>query len=240
MRPNAAHVLVSGANGFPGFLDSTARTWSRGSTALYGDVELRDSGGWWTVDDALRFEHFQVFGNTGQGKLSAPHGLTGAMSVRGGVNSGLHASTPAQRNTLNVQTTIDPTTLRLVDRANVPSSFRATEPKGETVRLTSQAKSEDVLQVARHAHPPRYEPEFAGCHYLPKLDTIEIMGRITGSMTSRRLAYAAPTAYDMGAPSGCASVSGDLHCPTDVSIVLRPIGPITYDRHSWFKKRTTR
>lgn len=221
-------------------MDYTAGTWSRRSTALYGDLELRDPGGRWAVDDALRFEHFEVFGNTGQGKLSGRYGLTGATSVRGGVRSGLRASTAVQQNTLNVQTTIDPKTVRLVGRANVPSSFGATEPRGETIGLTSQAKSEDVLQVARHTHPPRYETEFVGCHHLRKLDTIEIMARSTGRMTSKRVAYPAPTAYGVGAPSGCARDSGDLHCPTYMSIVLRPIGSITYDRHSWFKKRTTR
>ena len=128
--PYAAQGFVSGSNGFPGFPDYTAGTWSRSSTALYGDVELRDPGERWTVGGALRFEHFDVFGNTVNGKLSGRYGLTGAISVRGGLSTGFRAPTPAQQNTLNVQTTIDPETLQLVDSANVPSTFRAAELKG--------------------------------------------------------------------------------------------------------------
>ena len=128
--PYAAQGFVSGSNGFPGFPDFTAGTWSRNSTALYGDVELRDPGERWTVGGALRFEHFDVFGNTLNGKLSGRYGLTGAVSVRGGISTGFRAPTPGQQNTLNVQTTIDPETLQLVDSANVPSTFRAAELKG--------------------------------------------------------------------------------------------------------------
>ena len=128
--PYAEQGFVSGSNGFPGFPDYTAGTWSRNSTALYGDVELRDPGERWTVGGALRFEHFDVFGNTVNGKLSGRYGLTGAVSVRGGISTGFRAPTPGQQNTLNVQTTIDPETLQLVDSANVPSTFRAAELKG--------------------------------------------------------------------------------------------------------------
>ncbi|MDE0394089.1 MAG: TonB-dependent receptor [Gammaproteobacteria bacterium] len=128
--PYAAQGFVSGSNGFPGFPDYTAGTWSRNSIALYGDVELRDPGERWTVGGALRFEHFDVFGNTVNGKLSGRYGLTGAVSVRGGISTGFRAPTPGQQNTLNVQTTIDPETLQLVDSANVPSTFRAAELKG--------------------------------------------------------------------------------------------------------------
>ena len=128
--PYAEQGFVSGSNGFPGFPDYTAGTWSRSSTALYGDVELRDPGERWTVGGALRFEHFDVFGNTVNGKLSGRYGLTGAVSVRGGISTGFRAPTPGQQNTLNVQTTIDPETLQLVDSANVPSTFRAAELKG--------------------------------------------------------------------------------------------------------------
>ncbi|MDE0082223.1 MAG: TonB-dependent receptor [Gammaproteobacteria bacterium] len=128
--PYAGQGFVSGSNGFPGFPDYTAGTWSRNSTALYGDVELRDPGERWTVGGALRFEHFDVFGNTVNGKLSGRYGITGAVSVRGGISTGFRAPTPGQQNTLNVQTTIDPETLQLVDSANVPSTFRAAELKG--------------------------------------------------------------------------------------------------------------
>ena len=128
--PYAAQGFVSGSNGFPGFPDYTAGAWDRSNVALYGDLELRDPGDRWTVGGALRFEHFDLFGSTTNGKLSARFALTDTVSVRGGVSTGFRAPTPGQQNTLNVQTTIDPKTLQLVDSANVPSTFLAAELKG--------------------------------------------------------------------------------------------------------------
>ena len=128
--PYAAQGFVSGSNGFPGFPDYTAGAWSRSNVALYGDLELRDPDGGWTVGGALRFEHFDLFGATTNGKLSARYALSGAVAVRGGVSTGFRAPTPGQQNTLNVQTTLDPDTLQLVDSANVPSTFRAAQLRG--------------------------------------------------------------------------------------------------------------
>ena len=84
----------------------------------------------WTVGGALRVERFDVFGATANGKLSARYALAGAVSVRGGVSTGFRAPTPGQQNTFNVQSTIDPTTLDLVDSATVPSTFRAAQLRG--------------------------------------------------------------------------------------------------------------
>ena len=128
--PYAAQGFVSGSNGFPGFPDYTAGAWNRSNVALYGDLELQGPGDRWTVGGALRFEHFDLFGSTTNGKLSARLGLSDTISVRGGASTGFRAPTPGQQNTLNVQTTIDPKTLQLVDSANVPSTFRAAELKG--------------------------------------------------------------------------------------------------------------
>ena len=128
--PYAAQGFVSGSNGFPGFPDYTEGAWNRSNVALYGDLELRGPGEGWTVGGAVRFEHFDLFGSTTNGKLSARYGLTDTISVRGGVSTGFRAPTPGQQNTLNVQTTIDPKTLQLVDSANVPSTFRAAELRG--------------------------------------------------------------------------------------------------------------
>ena len=128
--PYAAQGFVSGSNGFPGFPDYTAGSWNRSNVALYGDLELRDPDGGWTVGGAVRFERFDIFGSTTNGKLSARYGLTDEVSVRGGISTGFRAPTPGQQNTLNVQTTIDPETLQLVDSANVPSTFRAAQLRG--------------------------------------------------------------------------------------------------------------
>ena len=128
--PYAAQGFVSGSNGFPGFPDYTAGTWNRANTAVYGDLELRAPDGRWTVGGALRFERFDVFGDTTNGKLSARYALTDTVSVRGGVSTGFRAPTPGQQNVFNVQSTINPETLDLVDSATVPSTFRAAQFRG--------------------------------------------------------------------------------------------------------------
>ena len=128
--PYAAQGFVSGSNGFPGFPDYTAGTWNRSNAALYGDLEVRDRDDRWSLGGALRFEHFDLFGATTNGKLSARVALSPIVALRGGISTGFRAPTPGQQHTLNVQTTIDPETLQLVDSANVPSTFRAAELRG--------------------------------------------------------------------------------------------------------------
>ena len=128
--PYAAQGFVSGSNGFPGFPDYTAGTWTRANVALYGDVELREPDDRWTVGGALRVERFDVFGATTNGKVSARYGLTGELAVRGGISSGFRAPTPGQQNTFNVQSTINPETLDLVDSATVPSTYLAAQLRG--------------------------------------------------------------------------------------------------------------
>ena len=128
--PFAAQGFVSGSNGFAGFPDYTAGTWTRANVALYGAVELGNPDDRWTVGGALRVERFDVFGATANGKLSARYGLGDAVSVRGGASTGFRAPTPGQQNTFNVQSTINPKTLDLVDSATVPSTFRAAQLQG--------------------------------------------------------------------------------------------------------------
>ena len=98
--------------------------------AVYGDLELRGRDDRWSFGGALRMEHFDLFGATTNGKISARYALTPFVALRGGVSTGFRAPTPGQQHTLNVQTTIDPETLQLVDSANVPSTFRAATLRG--------------------------------------------------------------------------------------------------------------
>ena len=128
--PYAAQGFVSGSNGFPGFPDYTAGAWNRSNRAVYGDLELRGRDNRWSFGGALRLEHFDLFGATTNGKISARYALNPFVALRGGVSTGFRAPTPGQQHTLNVQTTIDPETLQLVDSANVPSTFLAATLRG--------------------------------------------------------------------------------------------------------------
>ena len=127
--PYAAQGFVPASNGFPGFADYTAGTWTRGNVAVYGDIELRRPDERWSIGGAIRVERFDLFGATANGKLSMRYGLSETVSVRGGVSSGFRAPTPGQQNTINVQTTLNDQ-LELTDSATVPSTFAAAARHG--------------------------------------------------------------------------------------------------------------
>ena len=127
--PYAAQGFVPASNGFPGFADYTAGTWNRNNVAFYGDVELRGRDDRWSVGGAVRVEHFDIFGATTNGKLSARIGMSDIVSLRGGVSTGFRAPTPGQQNTINVQTTLNDQ-LELTDSGTVPSTFAAAERHG--------------------------------------------------------------------------------------------------------------
>ncbi len=103
--PYAAQGFSSGSNGFNGYrADTTAGQWSRSNTAVYGDLEFDDPAGRWTLGTAARFENFQDFGSTLNGKVSMLVALNDAFSLRSAVSTGFRAPTPGQQNAFNVTT----------------------------------------------------------------------------------------------------------------------------------------
>ena len=103
--PYAEQGFSSGSNGFNGYRpDTTAGAWSRTSMALYGDAEISAPSGAWDLGSALRFEHFDDFGSTLNGKVAFRRVLTEDLSVRAAVSTGFRAPTPGQQNTFNVTT----------------------------------------------------------------------------------------------------------------------------------------
>ena len=127
--PYAAQGFSSGSNGFNGYrADTTAGSWSRSNVAVYGDLEFTDPGGRWTVDTAVRFENFEDFGATTNGKLAARVELTDAFSLRAAVSSGFRAPTPGQQNAFNVTTAfIDG---QLTNNGVVPSTSAVAVARG--------------------------------------------------------------------------------------------------------------
>ena len=104
--PYAAQGFSSGSNGFNGYrADTTAGVWSRNNIAVYGDIEFSAPAGRWTIDTAIRFEHFDDFGSTTNGKIAGRFEFNEVFSVRGAVSSGFRAPTPGQQNAFNVTTT---------------------------------------------------------------------------------------------------------------------------------------
>lgn len=102
--PYAVQGFSSGSNGFNGYrADTTAGSWGRNNVAAYGDVEFSQPGRW-TFGTAIRFENFDDFGSTVNGKVSGRVKLTDVLAVRGAVSTGFRAPTPGQQNAFNVTT----------------------------------------------------------------------------------------------------------------------------------------
>ncbi len=106
----------AGSNGFFGYGPLAAGTWNRDNVAAYGDVEMNDVDGEWTLGGALRVEHFEDFGTTTNGKVSARFAF-----VRASVSSGFRAPTPGQQNGFNISTQFDPAIGDLVNNGVIPS-----------------------------------------------------------------------------------------------------------------------
>ncbi len=102
--PYAAQGFSSGSNGFNGYrADTTAGTWGRSNVAVYGDVEFAQAGRW-TLGTALRFENFEDFGSTLNGKVSGRLQVNDLVALRAAVSTGFRAPTPGQQNAFNVTT----------------------------------------------------------------------------------------------------------------------------------------
>ena len=91
---------------------------------------MRGNVGKWAVATAARFEDFEDFGATLNGKLAGRYQLTQDWALRGSVSSGFRAPTPGQQNAFNVSTRYD---LRLMDLVNdgiIPSTSRVAHLRG--------------------------------------------------------------------------------------------------------------
>ena len=132
--PYAAQGFSSGSNGFNGYrADVAAGTWNRRNVAVYGDLELHDPGGRWTLGGAARVESFDTFGTTMNSKLSARVAANDVFALRAAVSSGFRAPTPGQQNAVNVSTIFDYDIQDLINRGVVPSTSPAAMLKGGEV-----------------------------------------------------------------------------------------------------------
>ncbi|MDH4047057.1 MAG: TonB-dependent receptor [Gammaproteobacteria bacterium] len=95
--------LSIGAHGFAGFSPVQAGLFGRSNVAVYAEVEA-DLTDRFTGSAAVRFEDFQSFGNTTNGKLAGRFAFTDEFAIRGSVNTGFRAPTPGQENVTKVST----------------------------------------------------------------------------------------------------------------------------------------
>lgn len=125
--PLSGQGFAVGSNGFNGFNDRTAGTFSQRNWAAYVDLEGQ-------VTDrlqaaiALRREDFNTFGSTNTGKLSTRFDINDRFALRGAFNTGFRAPTPGQANVSQIVTNFDGN--RLVDMATLPAKNAVASLKG--------------------------------------------------------------------------------------------------------------
>ncbi|MFZ4382791.1 MAG: TonB-dependent receptor plug domain-containing protein, partial [Sandarakinorhabdus sp.] len=92
-----------GANGFPGFGPDSVVEGGRNSYSAYIDFET-DPVENLTIGLAGRYDHFNDFGSTVNGKITARYAISDAIALRAAASTGFRAPTPGQQFTQNVQT----------------------------------------------------------------------------------------------------------------------------------------
>ena len=119
--PLATQGFSAASNGFPGFSDIAAGSWSRSNYAVYGDIEFYPSDNW-LIAAALRFEDFDDFGSTTNFKVATNYRVNDGFALRGSVSTGFRAPTPGQSNAFNVSTEFDVALNDLVNNGTIPST----------------------------------------------------------------------------------------------------------------------
>lgn len=128
--PLAEQGFSAASNGFPGFGNIAAGNWARSNWAVYGDLERAATDDRWSVGVAVRFEDFEDFGTTTNGKLSGRYKVSDTFQLRGSVSTGFRAPTPGQSNAFNVSTEFDLVLMDLVNNGTIPSSSRVAQLRG--------------------------------------------------------------------------------------------------------------
>ncbi len=128
LTPQQENLLNQGfapnSNGFGGFTAASAGSNSQSNIALYTDLEA-DVSDALTLQGAVRWEDFDVFGDTLNFKVGGLYRISDALRIRGTYSTGFHAPTAGQANVVNVSTVF--TSGRLVDRGTLPVTSSAAQ-----------------------------------------------------------------------------------------------------------------
>lgn len=125
--PLASQGFGIGSNGFPGFKPSDAGSFSRSNWAAYVDAEA-DINEKLMMGFALRYEDFEDFGTTTNGKVNFRYEVNDEMALRGSVSTGFRAPTVGQANVRNVTTAFENGVLQ--DQATLPPTNPISVRKG--------------------------------------------------------------------------------------------------------------
>ncbi len=110
--PGAAAGLAPQSNGFPGYNPQQAGKWDQESFAGYVDAQTNLTAKW-SVDLALRTEHFDQFGDTTNGKIAMRYAVTPQIAVRAAYSTGFRAPTPGQLFSTSTSQGLDTVTLQV-------------------------------------------------------------------------------------------------------------------------------
>lgn len=103
--PLADQGFSSGSNGFSGYGPQSEGTFGRENIALYLDLET-DVTEKLVLGAAVRWEDFEDFGTTTNGKLSARYEVTDNLAFRSTISTGFRAPTPGQANIVRTITQV--------------------------------------------------------------------------------------------------------------------------------------
>ncbi len=123
----AAQGFGIGSNGFPGFKPEDAGVFESDTMAAYIDLEA-DVTDDVLVGIAVRYEDFEDYGSTTDGKLTARWQIVENFALRGSVSTGFRVPTAGQANVRNVTTAF--TNGVLADEATLPPTNPISIQKG--------------------------------------------------------------------------------------------------------------
>lgn len=128
--PLTSQGFSIGSNGFPGFNPVTAGKSERDNWAIYVDAESQITDQF-LIAGALRYEDYEDFGGTTNGKLTMRYDFSETLAARAAFSTGFRAPTPGQSNVSQVTTAFIDGELR--DTATLPptdpiAAFYGAEP----------------------------------------------------------------------------------------------------------------
>ncbi len=127
--PLSDQGFSAASNGFPGFGPLARGKWDRSNVAAYIDLEA-DITDNFLLGVAVRWEDFDDFGTTTNGKIAAHWQIFDAFALRGSYSTGFRAPTPGQSNAFNVSTEFNLATNELENNGTIPSTSPVAELRG--------------------------------------------------------------------------------------------------------------
>jgi iron complex outermembrane receptor protein len=154
LHGDAASIYKEGGQSYPGFQPTDAAKHTRHNYAAYLDLAGKPLAEL-TLDAAVRFEHFNDFGDTTVGKLTARYEVSSSFALRGTIANGFRAPTLAEE--YYSATNVSPTSAVVQLPPNSPAAallgFSPLKPeKSDNYSVGFVAHPAERLQVTLDAY----------------------------------------------------------------------------------------